>query len=97
VVLRRDLDSDGVDEVLLCNLSPHRRAYCRVHARDAGRWQDVGTLSFPEGDGTDGVARGNTALRDGQLQLQAPRWPRLSIDGGPAQTIDETAYKESRP
>jgi len=36
-------------------------------------------------------------LRDGQLQLQAPRWPRLSIDGGPAQTIDETAYKESRP
>ncbi|HCV96294.1 MAG TPA: DUF4153 domain-containing protein [Stenotrophomonas sp.] len=97
VALRRDLDADGVDEMLLCTLRSYGARTCRVHVREAGSWADAGDISFPVPGGNAAAARANAALLEGRLQVQPPRWGGVSLDGGPQQSITPPLPEESRP
>ena len=92
VAVRRDLDGDGVDDMLLCSMSKSFGPSCRLHARAVGdrtgAWQNAGTVSFYQPDAKGPAA--NTALRQGQLQIQQPRWPQLMLPGMKARTLDES-------
>lgn len=79
-VLRRDLDGDGQDEMLLCRFSEGLWVMCRLHARSAEGWRTAGTTRF-DADRDADTARAATALREGRLQLHRPRWPQLEAGG----------------
>ncbi len=93
---RRDLDGDGVDEVLLCDLQDYRGPSCHLHALRAGAWTDAGSIDLGSYGTQDEVKRANAALREGRLQVHPPHWPRLSLDGGGMRNIEEPAPKETR-
>lgn len=95
--LRRDLDADGVDEMLLCELRQYGGPQCTVHMREGTAWSDAGTLNLMMMGGDAAAARANQALLDGRLQVQPSRWGRVSLDGGPQQSINESARKEPHP
>src|SRR5690606_31178695 len=40
IAIVRDLDADGVLDVLLCHLGVDHTVHCRVHARENGTWYD---------------------------------------------------------
>ncbi|MEG2805898.1 DUF4153 domain-containing protein [Stenotrophomonas sp.] len=96
VALRRDLDADGADEMLLCELLDYMGPQCRVHARQGTQWADVGQLDFPA-SGQASAKRANQALQEGHVDIHPPRWGRVSLEGGPQQSLDEPASKEPRP
>ncbi|WP_312320255.1 DUF4153 domain-containing protein [Stenotrophomonas sp.] len=94
VALRRDFDGDGIDDMLLCDLSEYIGPSCRLHARPPGTsaaaWQNAGQISFYDGGGKDQVSMANTALREGKLEAQQPRWPQLKLAGIKARSLDES-------
>lgn len=94
--LRRDLDADGVDEMLLCELQSYLGPRCKVHARQGAAWSDAGQVEFPV-QGKHTAARANQSVRDGVLEVSPPRWGRLSLDGGPQQSLNESVPKEPHP
>jgi len=56
---------------------------CRLHAVDAaGAWQTVGYYDLGRQiNERDAAAAANRAVRQGQLRVQAPTWPALTLDG----------------
>lgn len=96
VALRRDLNADGVDDMLLCTLRSYGGPQCQVHTRRGADWVDAGTVTF-QSFAQDAVKRSNQALLDGQLQVHRPHWSSLSLDGGALHGIDESSLKEPRP
>lgn len=97
VALRRDLDGDGVDEMLLCRLEDQVGPFCQLHARADGKWQDAGTLNFYGHTGKADAEAAKAALLAGELQLQRPRWPQVSLAGGTPQSVDEPPRKKETP
>ncbi|WP_411850137.1 DUF4153 domain-containing protein [Stenotrophomonas sp. LGBM10] len=83
VALRRDLDGDGRDEMLLCDVSGTVGASCQLHVLEGTQWRDGGTLTFWAGS----TGRIQTAVRQGNITLHRPRWPQVSLDGGEPQDI----------
>lgn len=94
VALRRDLDGDGTDEMLLCRLEDHVGPFCQLHARTEGTWQDAGTLNFYGNTGKADAEAAKAALLAGELQLQRPRWPQVSLASGTPQSVDEPPRKK---
>lgn len=90
VAVTRDLNQDGSNEVLLCDLSAYRGPACHLHGVENARWRHLGLVSFPDKDNRDGNEAANAALRAGQLTLQPARWPRLSLGDGAPSTITES-------
>ena len=86
LIVHRDLDGDGSNEVLLCELYTHRGPDCVLYARGGdGQWRRAGSLFGTVSGQAEAI---NQALRDGKLTLVPPRWPMLSIGGRPALAID---------
>jgi hypothetical protein len=84
VALRRDLDGDGEDEVLLCMTTLYSGPRCQLHVREPAGWRKEGDVSFQDVDQrTSNEAP--QALRDGRLTVQPPRWPTLLLDGAAGQ------------
>lgn len=94
VALRRDLDGDGVDDMLLCELSDSIGPTCHLHARDGDGWVDAASVGLYGRDGKEAVARTNAALRAGAVELSRPRWPRIALPGGEPRNVDEITPKE---
>jgi hypothetical protein len=94
VALRRDLDADGVDDMLLCRVPERMAPSCSLHTRENGLWQDAGTLTFYRNRDGDDAKAGRDALLAGQIELSRSRWPRIALPGGSAQNVDEPARKE---
>lgn len=88
VVLLRDFDDDGHDEVLLCSLPPQSGAYCQLHAPGKQGWWTAGSFAFPRGESRSDSARIQAAIRAGKLALRRPRWPDLLLDGQAPASID---------
>ncbi len=88
VVIRRDLDRDGRDEVLLCELDPQGTTTCVLQAEQAGAWRDAGMLRFWRDERPTAEIR--AALRPGDLRVHAQRWPDLSLGAGKPKTVSET-------
>jgi len=91
IARRQDLNGNGRQEVLLCEVQGTYRTECWVHALDdAGVWRNAGTVSFL-GHGYRGGTR-TLSLRDaliqGKLETHRQRWPDLSLDGGQPNAID---------
>lgn len=94
VALRRDLDGDGTDEMLLCRLEDQVGPFCQLHARSQGKWQDAGTLNFYGHNGKADTEAAKAALLAGELNLQRPRWPQVSLARGTLQSVDEPPRKK---
>ncbi|WP_246606638.1 DUF4153 domain-containing protein [Novilysobacter antarcticus] len=77
VAIVRDLDGDGVSDVLLCHLGVDHTVHCRVHAFDNAVWRDVAPLVLFD----DGTRTLPDALRRGELKLIPRRWPDLEVAG----------------
>ena len=90
VVIHRDLDGDGQQDVLLCMLPPRMGTTCRLHAQGRHGWWSVGTYFLSPGTGRDGSQRLQAAVRAGRLAPRLPRWPGLSVDGQPPEHMTET-------
>lgn len=88
VVLSRDVDGDGQDEVLLCSLPPQSGAYCQLHALGAKGWWQAGSYAFPRGESRETGTAIQAAVRAGKLAPQPPRWPAFSLDGAEPVSID---------
>jgi len=91
IARRQDLNGNGLEEVLLCEIQGTYRTECRVHALDdGGIWRNAGTVIFL-GHGYRGGTR-HLPLRDalvhGKLETHRQRWPDLSLDGGQPSAID---------
>ncbi|MCW0452008.1 DUF4153 domain-containing protein [Xanthomonas sacchari] len=80
VALRRDLDGDGHDDVLLCNASAGYGVECRIHTDPGSGWRDVARTHFFPRHG-DNAEAPYQALRDGKLQVLPRRWPDLQLPG----------------
>jgi hypothetical protein len=76
VVLMRDLDRDGVEDALLCDLSQDWTVGCQVHARRAGSWSEAASVMF---HGPEPEVR--EALRRGEATIRPRRWPDLEVAG----------------
>jgi len=91
VALRQDLNKNGRQEVLLCEIQGSYSTQCWVHALDdAGVWRNAGTVNFL-GHGYRGGTRTlplRDALVQGKLETHRQRWPELSLDGGHRNAID---------
>jgi len=91
IARRQDLNGNGREEVLLCEVQGSYRTECWVHALDdEGIWRNAGTVDFL-GHGYRGGTR-TLSLRDalvqGKLETHHQRWPDLSLDGGQPSAID---------
>lgn len=80
IALRQDLDGDGQDDMLLCRPSSDIWVTCRLHVRTAQGWAQAGIATF-SGDKDADFTSISKALRNGELQLQRPRWPELQAGG----------------
>lgn len=89
VVISKDIDNDGEQDVLLCALPRQLGAYCELHARSGKDWWTVGNYRFGAGETREGSATLQAAIREGRLAPQPARWPGLSVDGRPAETISD--------
>ncbi|WP_313458964.1 DUF4153 domain-containing protein [Stenotrophomonas sp.] len=94
VALRRDLDGDGSDEMLLCRLEKQVGPFCQLHVRADGKWQNAGTLTFYGHANRAAADAANAALMAGELNLQRPRWPQVSLAGSIPQSVDEPERKK---
>ena len=97
VALRSDLDADGSDEFLLCQIHDALRAQCQVHAYQANAWRNAGEVNFWSHDvwrhDPDDVRRTDAKqlrrkLLEGRIGLHRQRWPDLSLGDGEPQRID---------
>jgi len=91
VVMQRDLDSDGRNEVLLCAIHAGRLAVCQVHVLHKGQWHDVGQASFYAVDKDKTWPAQEAALRQGRIALRPRRWPDLAIGDSEPQAIEPAA------
>lgn len=90
VIIRRDLDQDGQDEVMLCDLSGKFGITCTLYTRDAQGWYRVDTLnSFPQRSQQQEALR--EAVRQGKLATLPRRWPDLLFPGGKPMRINSSA------
>lgn len=90
VITRRDLDQDGQDEVMLCDLSGKFGITCTLYTRDAQGWYRVDTLnSFPQRSQQQEALR--EAVRQGKLATLPRRWPDLLFPGGKPMRINSSA------
>ncbi|WP_285448182.1 DUF4153 domain-containing protein [Xanthomonas sp. LMC-A-07] len=90
VITRRDLDQDGQDEVMLCDLSGKFGVTCTLYTRDAQGWYRVDTLnSFPQRSQQQEALR--EAVRQGKLATLPRRWPDLLFPGGKPMGINSSA------
>lgn len=93
VALRRDLDGDGLDDVLLCAIHANDNIECVLHAASDGRWRDAGELNYWAGShARDTIA----ALRAGDMRAERPRWPDLSLGDGDPHRIQETTEARAK-
>jgi len=78
-----DLDGDGKDDVLLCELaSSSWRTECWIHAEEGGVWRNQGHAAFFWRDFKDSNRSLEQALKSGVLQTQRKRWPMLLLEDG---------------
>lgn len=78
ITIDRDLDGDGREEVLLCDLDMQTTASCSLWTRsDPDRWERAAGLTWHVGDEAQRVA---LALRNGAIQIMPRRWPDLIIE-----------------
>jgi hypothetical protein len=96
VALRRDLDGDGVDEMLLCHEPSWGGAVCRLHARDGKDWTDAGKIEFPMPSEYRGDPAYDPLLR-GNLTIHPARWPQLSLGDGPRLGIEQPPVEDDTP
>lgn len=97
VALRRDLDGDGQDEMLLCDLVETLGTRCQMHVLEQQQWRDGGSIAFWS-DRDRSTASIHTALRQGKLEIQRQRWPRLSLDGHTPRDLEPaTETEKERP
>ncbi|KAB7771994.1 DUF4153 domain-containing protein [Xanthomonas maliensis] len=87
VVNSLDLDQDGNNEVLLCEVSSPFGVLCTLYANDARGWSKVDSAhSYPR------RSQGQEALRDavrkGKFTLQPRRWPDIHVPGGGPLVMD---------
>jgi len=90
IVRRQDLNEDGREEALLCLMYGDRSAECAVHAKDAdGGWRTIGTVKFSRQrqQHNPHTRPLREALRNGQIEPRRNRWPDLSLDGGPPESV----------
>lgn len=89
VIIRRDLDGDARDEVLLCTIPRYSSVpYCQLHAQGAKGWWLAGSYMFPRSDEDEKGERGKAAVRAGRVTPVPTRWPSLSLDGQPATNLN---------
>lgn len=94
IAVRRDLDQDGEDEVLLCRISPYLPPDCTLHVRHEGAWHSAGSVSFPRHSSAQAQTL-TRALRGGGLETRPSRWPEMRLEGIPAQlSLDEDEGRE---
>ncbi len=91
LAMSRDLDGDGSDEILLCNLPQRGGAYCLLYTHGPRGWRQAGRYTFRAGAGGADSARIHAGLRAGRLVPVKPRWPALSLDGAAPATFDTFA------
>jgi len=90
IVRRQDLNDDGREEALLCVIYNERSAECAVHARDAdGGWRTIGTVEFSRSrqQHNPHTRPLREALLNGQIEPRRNRWPDLSLDDGPPESV----------
>ncbi|WNH51150.1 DUF4153 domain-containing protein [Stenotrophomonas oahuensis] len=98
VVLVRDLDGDGNDDLLLCELTGYVGAHCVLHVRENGQWRNEAAVNFLGQYGRGHSAdEGNAALRAGQLEIHDQRWPRLALPHGKPVSVDVIVPEETAP
>ncbi len=95
VALRRDMDGDGVDDMLLCRQPKEGGAFCRLHARDGSVWTNAGKLYF-DLDASERDDPQKNPLLLGHLEVRPSRWPLFSLGDGPFQPVDEPVAKEGQ-
>lgn len=78
VLIERDLNGDGRDERLLCDLGASWAIECNLSSRDeAGAWRQAGSVRWS--DPKD--ARLRQSLRTGRLETRQAPWPDLLLEG----------------
>ncbi|WP_349655697.1 DUF4153 domain-containing protein [Xanthomonas sp. 10-10] len=80
IVSSQDIDGDGQDDALLCEVSDRFGVSCFLYTRDAQGWYEVDTLqSFPKRRQDQEALR--EAVRHGRLTIHHRRWPDLQFPG----------------
>jgi len=83
-----DLDADGENDVLLCELDEKSwRTGCWIHAKEDGSWRNQGYASFFRGDFKEPGKTLEQLLKSGTLNTVRGRWPMLSLEGSEAVDI----------
>jgi len=77
-----DLDGDGKDDVLLCELNGTSwRTDCWIHAKQEQTWRNQGYASLFQGDFKESGQPLEQMLKSGTLQTPPKRWPMLLFEG----------------
>ncbi|MDO5505253.1 MAG: DUF4153 domain-containing protein [Pseudoxanthomonas suwonensis] len=88
VAIVRDLDGDGLEDVLLCNLMEQLYPTCRLAAGDG--WQRAVAYDFhtfePAMPGRRAMSGVVDALRRGEVTPAPRRWPDLDVAGARGRT-----------
>ncbi|QOW21934.1 DUF4153 domain-containing protein [Novilysobacter avium] len=92
IAIVRDLDADGVLDVLLCHLGVDHTVHCRVHARENGIWYDIAPVVMFD----DGTRKLSGALRRGEVTLVPRRWPDLEV-AGQRSAIEDPSAEPAEP
>ena len=88
VLLSLDVDSDGDQEFLLCNLQVPTSVQCELASKEAAGWRYAGPVNFYNYD-NEAEADLHSALRAGQVNVVQPRWGRLQVAGMNPQPVDD--------
>lgn len=85
VYIARDLDRDGTEDGLLCNIGESRRVRCELWERRDASWRRAKDFTWSCCDKLDAIKR---ALRAGEVTPKPRRWPDLEAGGRRASSYD---------
>ncbi|KTF30540.1 membrane protein, partial [Xanthomonas vesicatoria] len=95
IVSSQDIDGDGQNDALLCDISDRFGIRCFLYTRDAQGWYEVDTLdSLPERKQDQEALR--EAVRQGRLTTHQRRWPDLQFPGAERMRIAPSANARTR-
>lgn len=89
VLVERDLNHDGRNERLLCDLGLSWTIECNLSSLDdSGAWRQVGRVLWTNSNDAKKASQ-RQALRAGRLETRQPAWPNLLLGGNEARVEEK--------